>query len=287
MREYLVRVRVLHHRAEVHDAHRVRDVLDDREVVRDEEVREAEVLLQPLEQVDYLRLDGHVQRGNGLVADYEVRVERQRAGDADALPLAAGELVRIAVLVVFLQPAGAHDAADVVVKLLLGHDVVLADRLAYYLAHGYARAEAGVRVLEDYLYARSEPAQLLTAHLEDVLPVEDDLAGGLFDEAEYRPARGGFAAAGLADEAHRLPALYVEGDAVHSAHVADGAPEKAALDGEPLYEVLDLDEVFAFRPGSVLFDVFHIKAPPRSRIWASAPPCPCPQSASRRRRACR
>ena len=52
-------------------------------------------LLQVLEQVEDLRLDRDVERGDRLVADDEVRVQGERARDADALALAAGELVRI------------------------------------------------------------------------------------------------------------------------------------------------------------------------------------------------
>ena len=55
--------------------------------VRDEEVGQPELLLQVLEQVDDLRLDRHVQRADRLVANDELRLHRQGAGDADALPL--------------------------------------------------------------------------------------------------------------------------------------------------------------------------------------------------------
>ena len=55
---------------------------DDGKVVRDEEVGEVEVLLERLEQVDDLRLDGDVQGGDRLVADDEVRVQRQRARES-------------------------------------------------------------------------------------------------------------------------------------------------------------------------------------------------------------
>ncbi len=68
----------------------------DREVVGDEEVGEAEPALQVLQQVDDLRLDRHVERGDGLVADDQLGLRGERAGDADALALAAGEFVRIA-----------------------------------------------------------------------------------------------------------------------------------------------------------------------------------------------
>ena len=52
--------------------------------------------LEALEQVDDLGLDRHVEGRDRLVADDQVRLDRERAGDPDALALAAGELVRIA-----------------------------------------------------------------------------------------------------------------------------------------------------------------------------------------------
>ena len=77
-------------------ATRSRDVLHHGEVVGDEQVGEAELALQVLQQVEDLRLDRHVERRDRLVADDELRLERERAGDADALALPAGEFVRIA-----------------------------------------------------------------------------------------------------------------------------------------------------------------------------------------------
>ena len=46
-----------------------------------------------LEQVDHLRLDRHVERGDRLVGHEQLGVQGQGPGDADALALAAGELV--------------------------------------------------------------------------------------------------------------------------------------------------------------------------------------------------
>src|SRR4051794_18902305 len=79
---------------EVHHGDAVRDVTDDGEIVRDEDVRQPEVALERLEQVDDLRADRHVERGDRLVEDQELRIERERARDTDALALAAPELVR-------------------------------------------------------------------------------------------------------------------------------------------------------------------------------------------------
>jgi hypothetical protein len=82
--------------AEIHHRDAVADVLDDREVVRDEQIGEPELLLQIHHQVDDLGLDRHVERRDRLVRDEEPRVGRERARDADALTLTARELVRVA-----------------------------------------------------------------------------------------------------------------------------------------------------------------------------------------------
>ncbi len=83
------RRRFLDDAADIHHRDPVRDVLDDREVVRDEEIGEAELVLQVLEQVESLRLHRDIEGRDRLVGDDEARIERERAGDADALALAA------------------------------------------------------------------------------------------------------------------------------------------------------------------------------------------------------
>ncbi len=94
MGEDIVGLAVLHQVAQVHNAHRVRDMLDDGQVVGDKEIGQVTLFLQALEQVDDLRLNRNVQRGDRLVADDELRVQRQGAGNADTLALAAGKFVR-------------------------------------------------------------------------------------------------------------------------------------------------------------------------------------------------
>ena len=63
------------------------------EVVGDEEVRQAELVLELLEQVHDLGLDRHVQSRDRLVQHDHPRVQRERTRDADSLTLPAGELV--------------------------------------------------------------------------------------------------------------------------------------------------------------------------------------------------
>ena len=59
------------------------------------------------EQLQDLRLHGDVERGGRLVGDQQVRLVGERHRDHDALALAAGQLVRIA-----LQPGFGIGNAD-------------------------------------------------------------------------------------------------------------------------------------------------------------------------------
>ena len=64
--------------------------------------------LQVAQQVQHLRLDRDVERRDRLVGDQQLRFQRERARDADALALPAGELVRVAVVVLGVQPDRLH-----------------------------------------------------------------------------------------------------------------------------------------------------------------------------------
>ena len=94
--------------AEVHHRDPVADVPYDGQVVGDEDVGEGELALQIGEQVDDLRLDRDVEGRDGLVADDEPGTQGKGAGDADALPLAAGELGRKPVVVLGVEPDQLH-----------------------------------------------------------------------------------------------------------------------------------------------------------------------------------
>jgi hypothetical protein len=86
-----------HDPAEIHHGDPVAEVLHDRDVVRDQHQREAELLLEVGQEVENLRLDRDIERTDGFVRDDQARIADQRARDADALALAAGEFVRVAV----------------------------------------------------------------------------------------------------------------------------------------------------------------------------------------------
>ena len=64
-------------------------MLDDTEIVADEEIRQVELGPQVHEQVDDLGLYGDVERRDGLIANEELGIDGEGAGNADAATLPA------------------------------------------------------------------------------------------------------------------------------------------------------------------------------------------------------
>jgi hypothetical protein len=96
----------------VHDEHAIRDIANDAEVVRDEEIREVQLRLEVVQEVEQLRLDRYVERRRRLVEDDERRIGDQGSRDADALALTARQLVRVAPRHVRLETDELEDLAD-------------------------------------------------------------------------------------------------------------------------------------------------------------------------------
>ena len=213
--------------ADIHHRDTVGDVLDDREVVRDEEVGEVELVLQVLQQVERLRLHRDVERRDRLVGDDEARVERERAGDADALALAAGEGVRIAAHVFRPQPDAAHERRRRGPRSSLPLAMPLtrsgSPMMSSTVMRGLSEDE---RVLEDHAdvaaVGASAPASPASRgrrrRLAVAAAIEDRAAGRLVDAQDARGRVVDLAAAGLADEAERLAVAHAKLDAVDGLH---------------------------------------------------------------------
>ncbi len=66
------------------------------QIVGDEQHAEIELVFDIRQQLQHLRLHGDVERRHRLIRHQDFRLQCKRTGDADPLPLTAGELVRIA-----------------------------------------------------------------------------------------------------------------------------------------------------------------------------------------------
>ncbi len=161
------------------------------------------------QEVEDLRAHRHVERADRLVGDHERRRRCERAGDRDALALAAGELVGVARRGSCGQPDGveqlAHPAA------VIAGDVERAQRLAQDLAHAHAGIERAHRVLEDDLGLPSQEAQLALLAAADLLTLEAHLAGLRLVEREQQPRERRLARSRLADDAEAVAAARPRG----------------------------------------------------------------------------
>src|SRR5258705_7852068 len=63
----------------------------------DEQVSQSELVAQPLQQADDLGLNADIERRDRLVEGDQIRRQRERPGDSDALSLAPRELVRVTI----------------------------------------------------------------------------------------------------------------------------------------------------------------------------------------------
>ena len=235
----------LNHLAEVHHGHAVGDVPHDRQIVRHEDVGEAEVALQRLEKVDHLCADRDVECRHRLVEDYELRVECERPCDTDPLALSTRELVRETICMLGREPDDAQQLVHAGPPLLAAGAAMDHERFAHDVPDGHTRVERCVRVLKDDLHLAANRTHLAAFQRRDVTAVEDDLAGGGVRQLDQRAREGRLATARLADEPERLPGLDGEIDAVDGVDLADGALEDPGTDREVLDEMLRAEDLLA------------------------------------------
>ena len=124
-----------------------------------------ELCLEIFEQVDHLGLNRNVERRDRLVADDELRIDRQCAGHADALPLPSREFVRITVRMVGLETHQLEQFADALPNRFARRQAVDAQRFGDDLADGHPRVQRRERILEDDLHRAPQPADLAPIHL--------------------------------------------------------------------------------------------------------------------------
>ena len=255
--EDLVRRAVLHDLARVHHGDAVGHVGHHAHVVGDEDDGEPALLLDGVDELQNLRLNGHVQRGGRLVADQDLRVGGQGDGDDHALPHAAGQLEGVLVEPA-LRIGDAHSSQQLqrpLLRVTLGNLFVEQHGLGQLLADLHDGVQAGQRVLEDHAQlVAAVLVELILLQLQQIHALIEDGArahhgvGG--QDAHQRPRRDRLAGAGFAHDGQRLALVQVEVDAPHRAH-------HALVGAEGNRQVLRLKD---------LFSLVHI-IPPLLSTW--------------------
>ncbi|RMS17543.1 hypothetical protein ALP75_202330 [Pseudomonas syringae pv. actinidiae] len=156
-------------------------MFDDRQVVADQQVSQAELLFEVLQQVENLRLHRHVQRRSRFVADQHVGAHHQRPCNRHALALPTGELAGVAVDDSFRQADHVHHRLDTLTALSIAADVMHDQRQGDDFAKGFARVQRRVRVLKDRL---DVPRHFLAVGAGQMLAVDQHIAAAGREQAE-------------------------------------------------------------------------------------------------------
>ena len=208
--------------AVLHDVDVVGDPADHRQIVGDEQQGHAEFLLEVLDQLEDLGLDGDIEGGGRFVGDEQGRPAGQGHGDHHPLPLAAGELVRIDLHAgLGIVDAGTLEQPDgLPFRLLFGHLLVQQQRFEHLVADGVDRVERGHRLLKDHGDAvAADGPDLVAVEGEQIPALEEDRTAvrdlaALFEEAQNREGGDRFAGTRFADQGGRHPPLEGERDLV-------------------------------------------------------------------------
>ena len=214
--ENRIRRTALHHLAQVHNGHMLRDMLDQGQIVGDEQIRQTEFLPQIQEQITDLGMDGHVKGGCRLIADDEFRIGDQCPGDGNSLALSAGELKHVPIQVTegkshLFHQSGGTLSEDTLIPLT--GDI---QRLGDDLPHGKSGVQGRIGILEHGLHMTSDVTPLggfaLCRH-----SMAKALEGARCDghKSKDRIGQGGFSAAGFAHQAVDLAAADLQIHVLH------------------------------------------------------------------------
>ena len=198
----------------VHHADSLADPANDPEVVRDHDHRQTVPALKLRHEIEDLRGNTDVERGNRFIEDQESWRRRERAGDGDALPLTAGKGTRVLLCGVYGQPDLQEHVGHPLSALRHCADVVGVQRFGDDVTGREARIEGGARVLKDCLEVSAQRPHSGLWKIADGDAVESYGAAVRLFEREEESGEGRFPRSRFADHAEGLAGLHREADAV-------------------------------------------------------------------------
>ena len=175
--------------------------------VGDKNISQVQLFLQLAQQIENLRLNGHVQRGNRLVTDNQLRIYCQRPRNTNALPLTAGKFMGIPLCVVGPQ---ANQLQKLLHSfLLLGRRTQAMDfhRFANDSAHRHLRVQRRIRVLENHLHLLAELTHVLFIQAANIDALIKNLAPCRFLKTKHSTSNRTLATARFSHKAEGFAAL--------------------------------------------------------------------------------
>jgi hypothetical protein len=204
---------------QIHHHDPMAEVFDYSQIMRYKQEGDPALLLQILQEVDDLGLNGNVQGADRLITDKQFRLNSQSPRDSNALALAAAEFMGVALRVDRVEADRPEQFGD---SRLPGR-IVLCEPMNVEgftddVFDCHARVERAIRILKDHLQPSSMPAQFGAMQSGYVTLSKPDLSGGGSDEADNCTPERGLTAATFADEAEGFTGSYRKGDVVYGSN---------------------------------------------------------------------
>ncbi|HLS13150.1 MAG TPA: hypothetical protein VK095_01405 [Beutenbergiaceae bacterium] len=228
--EDLLRGADLHDPAQIHDRYSVTEVFCRGQVMGDVDVGQVQVPAQVEHQFQDLGAHAHIQHGDRLIGNKQLRAADDRPGDDGTLLLPTGQFGGQ-----FVQELlGRHQAGSLQrldhplsFSLLVLDQALDAQRVADGGPQVHRGVEGCVRVLEDHLQAAAQGAQPRLAHRRQVYVAIADLPGCGAYQSQQRSAEGGLPTTGLPHQSDHFSLTQGEVHAVDGFDPLAAAAEQA------------------------------------------------------------
>src|SRR5215831_15530979 len=171
--------------AEIHHQDPITDELHDVQIMRDEQIRQVQLLLQLHEEIQHLRFDRFIEGRNGLIENDQARSQSQGTGNVHALLLPTGEFVRIARPEQLRVKANCPQEVTCQGSGRRGFGAMHARSVGDGVMDWHTRVERGVRVLEDHLDIATEFPQRYTVPGLYCLTIKNELPRVRLHEMQY------------------------------------------------------------------------------------------------------
>src|SRR3990172_3697316 len=214
-------------------------MLYDRKVMSNEQIRQPEFHLQILQNIQYLRLYGYIQRRDRLVTDDVSGAKSQGARNANTLALPTGELMRVTSGMVVLQAHLLESLTHNLHALSGRADPMNVQTFDHRVADRYTRIERSIRVLKDDLHVAAHGFQVSRLQRKHILVIELYDARSWLDQPEHGTPHGGFAAAGFPHQTQRLAFFHHKTDIIHRLEMVDHALKQACAHREIFDKMID------------------------------------------------
>ena len=213
--------------------------------------RDTHLALQVEHQIDNLRPNGDIQGRHRLIGYHHLRIQRQRAGNADPLPLAAGKGMGVTPGMLRLKPHALQQPGNPLTRGFTMQQAMHPQRLHNRIADRLTRVKRSVRILKNKLNITAQGLQLAAGERINPLAVEGNGATLGFDQSQQRPAGGRLAAAGLSHQRQGLSRPEIKTDLLHCMHFARHAIEQPTAHRKTGHQVAHLQD----------------RLPRRHRVW--------------------